>query len=98
MPKLWKGIYTFGEIGDPGNRLLGFINSLGVEGVLRLGYIGDPFYFCYQCFRGDHSNWFWSFWVFLFIRKIELEDGRVVAKESHSFIWWVAIVNPGKEV
>ena len=34
----------------------------------------------------------------LFIRKIELEGGRVVAKESHSFIWWIAIVNPGKEV
>ena len=41
---------------------------------------------------------FWSFWVFLFIRKIELEEGRVVAKESHSVIWWVAIVNPGKDV
>ena len=34
----------------------------------------------------------------MFIRKIELDRGRVVAKESHSFIWWVAIVNPGKEV
>ena len=41
---------------------------------------------------------FRGFWVFLLIRKIELEGGRVVAKESHSFIWWVAIVNPGKEV
>ena len=42
---------------------------------------------------------FRGFWIFLFIRKIEfLDGGRVVAKESHSFIWWVAIVNPGKEV
>ena len=57
------------------------------------------FYFCYQCFRGVTTVvGFWSFCVFLFIRKIELDGGRVVAKESHSFIWWVAIVNPGKEV
>ena len=42
---------------------------------------------------------FQSFWVLLFIRKIELGEGTVVAKESHSFFfWWVAIVNPGKEV
>ena len=41
---------------------------------------------------------FWSFWVLLFIRKIELGEGRVVAKESHRFIWWGAIVNPRKDV
>ena len=41
MPKFWKGICTFGEIGNPGDRLLGFLNSLGVGVVLRLGYIGD---------------------------------------------------------
>ena len=97
MPRFWKGILYFGEIGNPGNQLLGFLNSLGVEGILRLGCIGDLL-FCYQCFRGDHSNQFPEFLVFLFIRKIELGEGRVVAKESRSFIWWVAIVNPGKEV
>ena len=97
VPRFRKGICTFGEIGNPGNRLLGFLNSLGVGGVLRLGYVGDLL-FCYQCFRGDHSDQFLEFLAFLFIRKIELGEGRVVAKESHSFIWWVAIVNPGKEV
>ena len=28
---------------------------------------------------------FQSFWIFLFIRRKELGEGRVVAKESHSF-------------
>ena len=43
------------------------------------------FYFCYQCFRGDHSNWFLEFLDFpFFIREIELGEGRVVAKGSHS--------------
>ena len=41
MPRFWKGILYFGEIGNPGDRLFGFLNSLGVEGVLRLGYVGD---------------------------------------------------------
>ena len=41
MPKLWKGFCTFGEIGNPGDRLLRFLNSLGVGCVLRLGYVGD---------------------------------------------------------
>ena len=50
----------FSEIGDPGDQLLWFINSFGVGGVLRLGYIGDLL-FCYQCFRGDHSDWFPEF-------------------------------------
>ena len=48
-----------------------------------MGYIGDLL-FCYQCFRGDHSNWFPEFLGFPFIRRIELGEGRVVAKESHS--------------
>ena len=30
-----------GEIGNPGNLLLWFLNSLGVRGVLRLGYVSD---------------------------------------------------------
>ena len=60
MPRFWKGICTFGEIGDPGDQLLGFLNSLGVGGVLRLGYVGDLL-FCYQCFRGNHSDWFPEF-------------------------------------
>ena len=35
-------ILYFGEIGDPGNQILGFLNSLGVGGgVLRLSYVGD---------------------------------------------------------
>ena len=63
-----------------------------------LGYVGNLL-FCYQCVRGNHSDWFPEFLgFFLFIRKIELGGGRVVVKGSHSFIWWVAIVNPGKEV
>ena len=41
MPRFWKGILYFGEIGDPGDRLLRFLNSLGVGGVLQLGYVGD---------------------------------------------------------
>ena len=44
MPRFCKGILYFSEIGnpgDPGDRLLGFLNSLGVGGVLRLGYVGD---------------------------------------------------------
>ena len=44
MPEFWKGISTFGEIGDPGDQLLRFLNSLGVGGILRLGYIGDPLF------------------------------------------------------
>ena len=89
---------TFGEIGDPGDRLLGFLNSLGVGGVLRFGYIGDLLFLLPVVLGATTAIGFWSFWVFLFIRKIELGEGRVVAKESHSFIRWVAIVNPGKEV
>ena len=51
----------FSGIGDPGDRLLGFLHSLGVGGgVLRLGYVGDLL-FCYQFFRGDHSDWFLEF-------------------------------------
>ena len=34
----------------------------------------------------------------VYLKKQSLDKGRVVAKESHSFIWWVAIVNPSKEV
>ena len=41
IPKFWDEICTFGEIGDHGNQLLGFLNSLGVWGVLRLDYVGD---------------------------------------------------------
>ena len=41
MPKLWEETGTFGEIGDHGDQFLGFLNSLGVWGVLRLDYIGD---------------------------------------------------------
>ena len=41
---------------------------------------------------------FRGFGVLDFIGKTELGIGRVVAKESHSLFWWVAIVNPGKEV
>ena len=53
-------ILYFGEIGDPGNRLLRFLNSLGVEGVLRLGHVGDLL-FLLPVFRGDHSNRFLEF-------------------------------------
>ena len=50
MPKFWGGeICTFGEIGDHGDQFLGFPNSFGVWGVLRLGYM-VTFYFCYKCF------------------------------------------------
>ena len=56
------------------------------------------FYFVTSILGATTAIGFRSFWVFLFIREIELEGGRVVAKESHSFIWWVAFVNPGKEV
>ena len=96
MP-FWGGIWYFSEIGNPGNRLLRFLNSLGVGGGPRLGYVGD-LVFCYQCFGVTTAIGFRGFRVFLFIRKIELGEGRVVAKERHRFIWWVAIVNPGKEV
>ena len=37
MPRFWKGICTFGEIGDPGNQLLGFLNSLGVGECTEVG-------------------------------------------------------------
>ena len=39
MPGFWgEKFCILGEIGD---RLLGFLNSLGVGGVLRLDYVGD---------------------------------------------------------
>ena len=41
---------------------------------------------------------FRGFGVLGFIEKIEVRVGRVVAKESHSSFWGVAIVNPGREV
>ena len=31
MPKFWKEICTFGEIGNHGNQFLKFLNSLGME-------------------------------------------------------------------
>ena len=54
----------FGEIGDPGNRLLGFLNSLGVGGVLRLGYIGDLLFLVTSVLGATPVIGFWSFWVF----------------------------------
>ena len=33
MLRFWTGILYFGEIGDPGDRLLRFLNSLGVGGL-----------------------------------------------------------------
>ena len=41
MPKFWKEICTFDEIGDHGNQFLGFLNSLGCGVYLRLDYLGD---------------------------------------------------------
>ena len=52
--------------------------------VLGLGYVGDILVLL-PVFRGMTTAISCrSFWVFLFIRKIELGGGRVVAKESHS--------------
>ena len=39
---------------------------------------------CLRRLWGDHSDWFPRFGIFLFIRKIELGVGRVVAKEGFS--------------
>ena len=74
----------FSEIGDPGDQLLGFLNSLGVGGVLRLGYVGDLLFFVTSALGATTAISFQGFQVFLFLRKIELAEGRVVAKESHS--------------
>ena len=41
------------------------------------------FYFVTSVLGAATAIGFQSFWVFLFIRKIELGEGRVVAKESH---------------
>ena len=50
MSKFWGGkTCTFGEIGNRGDQFLGFPDSLGVWGVLRLDYVGDLL-FCYRCF------------------------------------------------
>ena len=84
LPRFWRGILYFSEIGDPGDRNLGFLNSLEWEGcVLGLGYVGDLVFY-YQCFGVTTAIGFRGFWVPLFIREIELGEGRVVAKESHS--------------
>ena len=41
---------------------------------------------------------FWSFWVFLLIRKIELGEGRVVAKKAIVLFVGLQLSTPGKEV
>ena len=64
MPNFWGNICTFGEIGDHGDQFLGFPNSLGVWGVLRLDYVGDLFYFATIVFRGNHSDWFLDFPIY----------------------------------
>ena len=100
MPGFGGRNFVFlGETGNPGNWLLWFLNSLGGGGMCWGWATWVTFYFFVTSVLGATTAiGFWSFWVFLCIRKIELEGSRVVAKESHSFIWWVAIVNPGKEV
>ena len=67
-------------------------------GLLRSSHIGIAFVsvgvVCVVTIAID----FRGFGILDFIGKIELGVGRVVAKESHSLFWGVAIVNPGKEV
>ena len=46
-----------------------------------MGYVGD-FLFCYQCFGVTTAIGFQGFQVSLFIRKIELGEGRVLAKKA----------------
>ena len=49
-----------------------------------MGYVGYLLFFVTIVLGVTTAIGFSTFWVFLFIRKIELGEGRVVAKESHS--------------
>ena len=73
------GICTTGEIGNYGDQFLWFPYFWDV-GCTEVGAGNFLLYY--------HGDWFLGFLGFLcLLEKQSLDRGRVVAKESHSFIW-----------